>query len=138
MKIEIKIFLYLVPFFAIMSIIYGVTTALYGPDGQWEPVGTLAILLTGGLMAMIGVYLTLVSRRIDPRPEDDDEAVLEDGDEYGKFAPWSWWPIALAVPISIFTLGLAIGWWICFAAAALTLIAVAGWVLEFNRGIHSH
>jgi hypothetical protein len=65
MKLEFKLFLYGVLFFFPIGLIYGVWS-------HGEPVGTVGIPLIGGLVGMIGAYLALLSRRIDPRPEDDE------------------------------------------------------------------
>lgn len=139
MKVELRIFLIMVPFFAVVGIVYGVTTSLYSVDKQWEPVGTLAVLALGGLSAMIAAYLARVSSRIDPRPEDDEDGTVEAHEgEYGVFSPWSWWPLAIGAAAGLFFLGLAIGWWLCYVALAFSIIALAGWVLEFSRGHHAH
>ena len=67
MKIEIKLFLLLAPFFVVVGVLYGLFTEFQ------EPVGYLGIPLVGALMAMVGAYLALTARRIDPRPEDDEQ-----------------------------------------------------------------
>ena len=72
MKFEARLFLWLTPFFVIVAVAYGWWSG-------WEPVGTAALLLVGGLVVMIGAYLALVARRIDPRPEDDPYAEIEQG-----------------------------------------------------------
>ena len=58
--------------------LFGSGVLVFIPVGIWyaiwsdgEAVGTTGLFLTGGLAAMIGGYLWLTSRRIDPRPEDD-------------------------------------------------------------------
>src|SRR5665648_71758 len=61
MKLEARLFGLLTPFFLIVSAGYGIWS-------KGEPVGTLALLLVGGLVGMIGLYLSLVARRIDARP----------------------------------------------------------------------
>lgn len=132
MKVEYRLFLLFVPFFLIAGAAYAVLS-------DFEIVGSLAIPLTGGLVAMIGAYLAVTSRRIDPRPEDDPEALIEEGaGDQGVFAPWSWWPLVCAVAAAVVFLGLAAGWWLVFIGAGIGVIALIGWVFEFSRGQHAH
>ncbi|GII98043.1 cytochrome c oxidase subunit IV [Sediminihabitans luteus] len=133
MKTEIKFFLFLAPFFVLMGLIYGFWT-----DWQ-EPVGPFGILLSGALVAMVGAYLSLTARRIDDRPEDDPEGLIEQGaGDQGVYAPWSWWPLAIGATAAIVFASLAIGWWLFYIGAALGVVALVGWVMEFSRGQHAH
>ncbi len=133
MKIEIKLFLWLTPFFLLVGVIYGFLT-------EWqEPVGYLGIPLVGGLMAMVGAYLALTARRIDPRPEDDEDGDIEDGaGDQGVYAPWSWWPLMVGLAAATGFLGLAVGWWVLYIGFMIGVIALVGWVFEFSRGQHAH
>lgn len=68
-------------------------------------------------------------------PEDRLDANIDDGDsEQGFFSPWSWWPILLAAGGALLFMGIAIGIWIAFFGAALTIISLVGWVYEYYRG----
>ncbi|WP_159797546.1 cytochrome c oxidase subunit 4 [Puerhibacterium puerhi] len=133
MKIEIKLFLWLTPFFLVVGVIYGLLT-------EWEePVGFLGIPLVGGLMAMVGAYLALTARRIDPRPEDDEDGDIEEGaGDQGVYAPWSWWPLVLGSAAAVGFLGMAVGWWVVYIGFMIGVIALVGWVFEFSRGQHAH
>ncbi|UKJ65070.1 cytochrome c oxidase subunit 4 [Cellulosimicrobium cellulans] len=132
MKVEYKLFLYGTPFFIAAGLVYGFWS-------HWEPVGSVAILLTGALVAMIGAYLMLTAKRIDARPEDDPEGLIEQGaGDQGVYAPWSWWPLAIAGSAAIVFLGLAVGWWLVYVGIALAGVALVGWVFEFSRGQHAH
>ncbi|MGI5187054.1 cytochrome c oxidase subunit 4 [Promicromonospora sp. CA-289599] len=133
MKIESRLFLWGTPLFVGAGIVYGFMT-------DWtEPVGYLGMPLVGGLVAMIGAYLALTARRIDARPEDDPNGNIEDGaGDQGVYAPWSWWPLAIAGSAAICFLGLAVGWWVLYIGFCLSIIALVGWVFEYSRGIHSH
>ncbi|MCL3862159.1 cytochrome c oxidase subunit 4 [Actinotalea sp. K2] len=132
MKFETRLFIYPLPFFVL-------ATTVYGFWSRWEPVGTAALLLTTGLMAMIGFYLGLVSRRIDPRPEDDPYAEVEQGaGEQGVFSPWSWWPLVCGFAAALVFLGLAVGWWVVYLGLAVAVVGLVGWVFEFSRGQHAH
>ncbi len=132
MKVEYKLFIFLTPFFALIGVVYGLWSA-------WEPVGSAALLLTAGLSGMIGAYLALTAKRIDARPEDDPDGLIEQGaGDQGVYAPWSWWPLAIAGSAAVVFLGLAVGWWLVYVGIALSAIALVGWVFEFSRGQHAH
>lgn len=132
MKVEARLFGWLTPFFLIVSVGYGWWSG-------WEMVGTLALALVGGLVGMIGLYLGLVARRIDARPEDDPYGQIDQGaGEQGVFSPGSWWPVACGAAAAITFLGLAVGWWLVGIGVVLGLLALTGWVFEFSRGQHAH
>jgi len=131
-KVEYKLFIFLTPFFALIGVVYGLWSG-------WEPVGSAALLLTAGLSGMIGAYLALTAKRIDARPEDDPDGLIEQGaGDQGVYAPWSWWPLAIAAAAAIVFLGLAVGWWLVYVGFALSAVALVGWVFEFSRGQHAH
>ena len=133
MKIEIRLVIWLAPFFVVVGV-------LYGFFGGWsEPVGYLGLPLIGGLMAMVGAYLALQARHIDPRPEDDEQGEIDQGaGDQGVYAPWSWWPLVLAGGAAVAFLGLAVGWWVFYISLILGLVGLVGWVFEFSRGQHAH
>jgi len=132
-KTETRLFLLLAPFFVVAGVVYGFMT-------HWrEPVGFLGMPLLGGLTAMIGAYLALTARRIDARPEDDENGEIADGaGDMGVYAPWSWWPLVLGAAAATGFLGLAVGWWILYMAFLLAIVGLVGWVFEFSRGQHAH
>lgn len=132
MKFETRLFLYLTPFFVVVTLVYGFWSG-------WEAVGVGALGLTAGLVGMIGMYLGMLARRIDARPEDDPYAEVEQGaGEQGVFSPWSWWPLVLALGAAISFASLAIGWWLLAIGAFVGVIGLVGWVFEFSRGQHAH
>ncbi|RHA40306.1 cytochrome c oxidase subunit 4 [Cellulomonas rhizosphaerae] len=132
MKLETKLFLYGVLFFIPVGLIYGVWS-----DG--EAVGMLGIPLVGGMVGMIGAYFALLSRRIDPRPEDDEHGEIEQGaGDQGVYSPWSWWPLAIGVAGAVTFLGFAVGFWLSGIGVVLGIIALVGWVFEYSRGQHAH
>lgn len=132
MKIESWLFVGLGIFFLIVSAVYTVVT-------HFEPAGSLALLLVGGLGVMIGTYLGFTARRVGSRPEDRSDAEVHEGaGEQGHFSPWSWWPLVLGLSCAGGFLGLAVGFWITFVAAGLAVVALVGWVFEYSRGDHAH
>ncbi len=133
MKIEAKLFLLVAPFFVLVGVVYGFAV-------DWnEPVGYLGFPALAALMAMIGAYLALTARRIDERPEDDEDGEIADGaGEQGVYAPWSWWPLVIGAAAAVTFLGLAVGWWVLYLGFVLGIIGLVGWVFEFSRGQHAH
>ena len=133
MKVETRLFMLLAPFFALAGVVYGVWS-------HWEePTGSVGLLVVAGLVAMIGGYFSLLTRRIDARPEDDPLAEVEDGaGDQGVYAPWSWWPLVIGLAAAIGFLGLAVGWWLLYIAVAVAVVGLCGWVFEFSRGQHAH
>lgn len=132
MKFTSKLFLAGILFFVPVGLIYAVFS-------DREPVGMLAIPLTGGLAAMIGGYLWLVARRSETLPADDSQAEIADhAGEQGVFSPWSWWPLVLAFSAAVVFTGLAVGWWLFGIGIAVGVIGLVGWVYEFSRGKHAH
>ena len=132
MKVETRLFLVLSPFFAFAGIVYGVWS-------HWEPTGSVGLLIVSALVLMIGGYFSLLSRRIDYRPEDDPLAEIEQGaGDQGIYSPWSWWPLVIAGSAGLGFLGLAVGWWLLYIAVAVAAVGLVGWVFEFSRGQHAH
>jgi hypothetical protein len=90
-------------------------------------------------MAMVGAYLALTARRIDPRPEDDEDGEIAEGaGDQGVYSPWSWWPLVIGAAAAIAFLSLALGWWILYIGLIVGVIGLVGWVFEFSRGQHAH
>lgn len=133
MKTEATLFNMLGPFFLLIAVVYGFMT-------EWnEWVGVVCLVLTAGLVLMVGVYLAGVAKKIDLRPSDDPEGeIAQAAGNMGFFFPWSWWPIVLAAGGAMCFLGAAIGWWIFGIGLVLSIIALVGWVYEASRGIHAH
>jgi hypothetical protein len=135
MKVEARIFDIVTVFAFLVSIIYAVMTAYMSGYGV-EPVGTVALVLTGGLALLAGSYLRFISRRIEPRPEDREDAEISDGaGELGFFSPGSYWPIGLAA--SAATAGVALAFfhvWLLVIAVVLLLITIGGLVFEYHTG----
>ncbi|GAA2916364.1 putative integral membrane protein [Microbacterium keratanolyticum] len=101
-----------------------------------EWVGTIALLFSALMSAMIGFYLSRTHKAQGGElPEDILTADIDDGDpELGEFSPWSWWPIVLAGSAAVFVVGLAVGHFLLPMGLALFVVAIVGWVYEYYRG----
>ncbi|MQA09440.1 MAG: cytochrome c oxidase subunit 4 [Pseudonocardiaceae bacterium] len=135
MKVEARIFDIVTVFAFGVAIIYGVLTAAYAPSGV-EPVGLVALILTGGLSLLVGTYFRFVSRRIEGRPEDRPDAEISDGaGELGFFSPGSYWPIAMAAAAALTGVAMAFSqWWMAVLGGIALLIAIGGLVFEYHVG----
>jgi Cytochrome c oxidase subunit IV len=101
-----------------------------------DMVGTLALLISGILCLMCGGYFWFVSRRIDPRPEDRDDAEIIDGaGEVGFFSPGSYYPFGIAVATVTAGIGLVyLQWWLIAVGLLAVLIGAAGLLFEYYTG----
>ena len=151
MKANANLFMILAVFFWIAGAAY-ITWSLLDPvhvvnvaeGSPWyrnvEWVGSLGILLSGILAALISFYVGRVHKgQGGELPEDRPEALIDDGDaEQGFFSPWSWWPVMLAGSAALVFIGVAIGFWIAFIGGAVLVISLVGWQYEYYRGYFSH
>lgn len=124
--------------FAALTIFFGLVTPVY-----WfmsgDPTGTAALTLTFFLVLMIAAYLGLISRRIDPRPEDKKEGEITEGaGELGFFPPQSIWPLYCAVTFVLLVLAPVFGWWLALLSVGFATVSVTGWIYEFYRGDYAH
>ncbi|ARC56778.1 Cytochrome c oxidase polypeptide 4 [Frondihabitans sp. 762G35] len=140
MRAQSNIFWVLAVFFFVADAAYTVWSLLSYEFAKVEWTGTLGIGLAGIMSIFLGYYMNRShAAQSGDLPEDRLDANIDDGDpEIGFFNPWSWWPIILAAGCTLVFLGLAVGMWIIFFGAALTTIALVGWVFENYRGIHQH
>ena len=133
MKTESNIFFVPAVFFLVVGVVYGFVT-----DFQ-ELVGFPAFLLSGGLALMVAVYFKMLAKRHGERPEDrEDGMISEQSGDQGLYAPWSWWPLVLALGTALGFVAMAAGWWVMVPAAIVTVIGLIGWVFEFSTGRFSH
>ena len=106
---------------------------------SYDPTGTSALVMTCLLTLLVTLYLGVHASRMDPRPEDRQDAEIADGaGELGFFPPYSWWPMWCAMCLATMTLGVAIGWWLFIIGAVLGTVALSGWIFEYYRGVHAH
>jgi hypothetical protein len=131
-KVEALIFNAMGVFCIVLAAVYGIWAR--------EPIGTTALVLSGGLTFLIGGFFWFVSRRIDARPEDRKDADMADGaGELGFFSPGSYWPFGLALSAGLMGLALAFfqSWLIIIAVAAL-FITIGGLLFEYYVGQNAH
>jgi Cytochrome c oxidase subunit IV len=134
MKVEARIFLGLTGFFIVVSIMYGIWTDQ--AQGAVETAGLAALILSGGLTFIAGSFFWFVSRRIDPRPEDRNDAEIAEGaGELGFFSPGSYWPVGIALSAAITGVGMAFFQiWLVFIGVFAILSTVGGLLFEYYIG----
>jgi len=131
-KIEAWIFAIATAFFVVVSPAYWLIA------GDWT--GTSALVMTTLLMAMVTLYLGFHASKMEPRPEDRNDAEIADGaGELGFFPPYSWWPLWCGATLAVIVYGVALGaWWLLIIGVGLGTLALSGWVFEYYRGEHAH
>ena len=126
MKTESRIFELLTAFFFLIAIIYVVIAR--------EPAGSAGLFLVGGLALIVGTYFRFVSRRLEPRPEDNPAAEVSDGaGDVGFFSPGSYWPFGLALSVALLGISLAFMYfWAVTIAGVIVVFSVGGLVFEYH------
>lgn len=100
-----------------------------------DEAGSIALVLTGLLAAMIGFYLVITANRMALQPEDNAHAEIWDADpDYGHYSPHSWAPLMVGVSAAITFAGLAFAAWIFVAGAVLVIMSAAYWLFEYYTG----
>jgi len=124
MKVEGYLFAFLAVFLAPMTIIYWFTSH--------DPTGTTALALGASLGTLVGSYLLVSARRMEPRPEDLENAEISDGaGEIGFFSPYSWAPLWCALSAATIFAGVVFGWWLTVLGVAFAIPAVGSMVFEY-------
>jgi hypothetical protein len=134
MTSEWRLFGLISAFLYLAAVVYAFWTqsSLHGVD--W--IGTTALVLSGSLTGMCTLYFWVVSRRIDPRPEDQPDAEMSDGaGEVGFFSPGSYWPFGLALASLVAGIGL-VYWQVWLLAVGLLAVlgATGGLLFEYYTG----
>lgn len=132
MKMETWIFGSCTAFFAVVTPIYWFMS--------YDPTGTSALVMTTLLAGLVTAYLGVHAARMEPRPEDRQDAeIVEGAGELGFFPPYSWWPLWCGLTAATIVFGLAMAaWWLAIVGAVFGLATVAGWVFEYYVGDHAH
>ena len=138
MKIEARIFEAIAVFFIVVGIIYTVATHFYYTGVEWA--GASCLFFSAALSILAGTYFRFVARRVEIRPEDYDDAEIEDGaGELGFFSPHSLWPFMMAFSIMIVGFGAAFwNWWVLIGGAVALVITACGLVFEYHWGREKH
>ena len=138
MKIEARIFEAIAVFFIVVGIIYTVATHFYYTGVEWA--GASCLFFSAALSILAGTYFRFVARRVEIRPEDYDDAEIEDGaGELGFFSPHSFWPIAIAAGAALFALGFATSnFYFAIGSVVVIIATVVGLVLEYHVGPEKH
>jgi hypothetical protein len=134
MKVEARLFLSVALFAWIIAAVYGFWTN--ASQGHVEDVGVAALILSGGLLGLSGSFFWFVSRRIDARPEDRNDAEIAEGaGELGFFSPGSYWPFGIALAATVTGVALAfVQVWLLVVGVISILITVAGLLFEYYTG----
>lgn len=131
MKAERMLFASITVFFVVVAPIYWFLSG--------EIIGTVALLLTIAFCAMLAVYFTIQSRKIDLRPEDRKDAeIVEGAGEVGFFPSTSIWPFWTALAVTVMALGPVFGWWLTLLGMGIGVWALAGWVYQYYRDDYQH
>jgi hypothetical protein len=129
MKVEGLIFAVYAAFLGIAGTVYWVFA-----NDKTETAGIVALLISMGLGLLVGGYLLITARRMEPRPQDLPDAEVADGaGELGNFSPRSYWPFFIAFALALAMLGLIVGVWLGLIAGVIVLYAVVGLVFEQYR-----
>jgi hypothetical protein len=127
MRIEARLLIGVGMFFAVILGLYWFTS--------YEDAGTVMLLFSLVLGVLPGSYLLWWSRRMQPRPEDRDDAELADGaGAVGAFPNQSIWPFVFAMGCAGAALALVFGLWLAILGGGLVFLAAAGYVVESRRG----
>ena len=134
MKIEARVFLIIAVFCWIVAAVYGFWSD--HDQGRIEVAGFAALILSGGLLGISGSFFWFVSRRIDARPEDREDAEIAEGaGDLGFFSPGSYWPLGLALAATVAGTGLAFAeLWLALVGVAMVLFMVGGLLFEYHLG----
>jgi hypothetical protein len=127
-KVESLVFLLISFFLFVAAIVYGLWAK--------EPIGTTALVLSGGLTVLVGGFFWFVSRRIDARPEDRKDADIAEGaGELGFFSPGSYWPFAIGLACFVGGLGVVFfSTWLIALGVIAVLFTVGGLLFEYYTG----
>lgn len=132
LRFEATVFAAGIAFFVPVGLIYGWLSG-------WEPVGSVGFLMLGAMCALVSAYLWITGRRLDPLPEDNPTAEIEErAGEVGTFSPHAWAPLVIGGGAALAFLGTAVGWWLTGIGVVVALGGLVFQVTEFSRGQHVH
>ncbi len=127
MKVESRFFLGIAFFFGGVFLLYWFTA--------YEDAGAVMLLFSALLGVLPGSYLLWWSRRMRPRPEDRDDASLEEGaGAVGSFPDSSIWPFVIGVSMALIAIAFVFGGWTAVIGGVLAIAALIGVTVESRRG----
>src|SRR6201996_6698867 len=134
MKAEARVFLLIAGFCWVAAAFYGWWTDR--DQHHIEVAGFAALILSGGRLGISGSFFWFVSRRIDARPEDRDDAEIAEGaGDLGFFSPGSYWPLGLALAATTAGTGLAFAQlWLVLTGIVGVLFMAGGLLFEYYIG----
>jgi Cytochrome c oxidase subunit IV len=113
---------------------FGAAACVYWFWG-YEQSGTAMLIASSLLGILPGSYYFWWSRRMAPRPEDREDATLEEGaGVVGSFPGSSVWPFVLGLAATLVALALVFGFWSAVLGFTLAISAVIGIIVESRRG----
>jgi hypothetical protein len=117
-----------------VAIFFGIVGAVYWFT-SYEDGGTMMLVGTCLLGLLPGGYYYWWHRKMGDRPEDRDDATIEDGaGQIATFPSSSIWPFVLGMGAFMLVLAFAFGTWFAFPAVGLILAALIGVTAESRRG----
>jgi cytochrome c oxidase subunit IV len=127
MRIEALFLIGVGIFFGVVGIVYWLWSG--------EQAGTLMLIGSCLLGLVPGAYYYYWHRRMGYRPEDRDDATIEEGaGVISSFPGSSIWPFVLGMGAFFTLLALVFGVWLIFIGITLILTAAVGVTVESRRG----
>lgn len=124
--------------FGVGAIFYFLVSGAYWFLSRDE-IGTTALVMTGALAFLVAFYMLYTAKRVYPRPEDRDDAEVDEADpEYGFFSPHSWWPLPVGIGAMATAFGLIFAVWLIVLGVAVLMLGVIGWLFEYYRREFAH
>lgn len=119
-----------------VGIFFGTLAGLYWFT-SYEAAGSMMLFFTVLLGIIPGTYLLYWSRRMKPRPEDRNDARMDEGEgAIGSFPDSSIWPLVMGMGAASIALGFVYGIWAMLAGGFLLVALLIGITLESRRGGH--
>ncbi|MGW7402681.1 aa3-type cytochrome oxidase subunit IV [Streptomyces sp. NPDC054833] len=127
MKVEALLFGGVTLFFAGVAALYGVWSH--------ESAGTAALIVAGGMAAVIAFFCAMQYLRKGRRPQDRTDAEVADGAGPLEFFPAeSIWPLVTAFGFALAATGVVFGLWLFLIGFGVLARGVLGMVFQYvNR-----
>ncbi|MEU6063728.1 cytochrome c oxidase subunit 4 [Streptomyces sp. NPDC047082] len=124
MKVEALLFGGVALFFAAVAALYGVWSH--------DPAGTAALIVAGGMAAVIAFFCAVQYVRKGRRPQDRTDAEVADGAGPLEFFPAeSVWPLVTAFGFALAATGVVFGLWLFLIGFGVLARGVLGMVFQY-------